>query len=295
MKRWWVGVLLIGLLVGCTAARPTPAPRRDRPVQVVASIGPLGYFARQVGGERVQVTVLLPPGRSPHDFEPTPAQMRRLSEADLVVLNGVGLEFWADRVLTSLGLPPERVVVTSEGLDILQETDHGGGNPHVWLDPINAAFQAARIRDALIAVDPDGKDVYLANGARLIEDLKALDREILLTVARWPRRRFIAFHAAWAYFARRYGLEQAAVIEETPGQEPSPGQLARIVAVARAIDARAIFAEPQLSPKAAEVIAQEAGLRVLVLDPLGTPPEYDYFQTMRWNVQTFAEALGAAP
>lgn len=296
--RWLQTPLVAALLLILMAcARPASVNKVEvgqEPVLVMASITPLGDFARHVGGDRVQVEVLVPPGASPHTFEPTPEQVKLLARADLLLLNGVGLEFWADKMIQSASNPRLRVITTAEGLDILQTADeHGevGGNPHVWLDPINAALQVARIRDALVEIDPAGKDVYLKNGARYIEDLKALDRDTMLRVAQFREKRFVAFHWAWVYFARRYGLEQAAVIERVPGSEPSPGDIAQVVEAIRGIGAKAIFAEPQLSPRVAEAIAAETGAQVLFLNPLGEPPDYDYIATMRHNVDQLEKAL----
>lgn len=294
------GIVLVGmaavvlLAIGCGQPAPAQSPASEGNVLVVVSIAPLGDFVRHVGGDRVRVEVLVPPGTSPHTFEPTPEQVKILSRAHLLVLNGVGLEFWADKMIQSAGNPNLHVVVTAEGLDILQTADEEGdvgGNPHVWLDPINAALQVARIRDALVEVDPGGKDVYLRNGARYIEDLKALDRDIMLRVAAFREKRFVAFHWAWVYFARRYGLEQAAVIERMPGSEPSPGEIAQVVETIRRMGAKAIFAEPQLSPRVAEAIAAETGAQVLFLNPLGEPPDYNYIATMRHNVEQLEKAL----
>ncbi len=302
MKRWlgWPTTLVVGLVAlvmvvaGCGQSPSPNVVSREGNVLVVTSITPLGDFVRHVGGDRVQVEVLVPPGTSPHTFEPTPEQVKLLARADLLVLNGVGLEFWADKMIESAGNPDLRVIVTAEGLDILQTADEEGrvgGNPHVWLDPINAALQVARIRDALVQVDPAGKDVYLKNGAGYIEDLKALDRDIMLRVAQFREKRFVAFHWAWVYFARRYGLEQVAVIERVPGSEPSPGDIAQVVEAIRGIGAKAIFAEPQLSPRVAEAIAAETGAQVLFLNPLGEPPDYDYIRTMQHNVEQLEKAL----
>lgn len=302
MRRWlgWPTIFVVGLVAlvmvvaGCGQSPSPNVVSREGNVLVVTSITPLGDFVRHVGGDRVQVEVLVPPGTSPHTFEPTPEQVKLLARADLLVLNGVGLEFWADKMIESAGNPDLRVVVTAEGLDILQTADEEGkvgGNPHVWLDPINAALQVARIRDALVQVDPAGKDVYLKNGAGYIEDLKALDRDIMLRVAQFREKRFVAFHWAWVYFARRYGLEQVAVIERVPGSEPSPGDIAQVVEAIRGIGAKAIFAEPQLSPRVAEAIAAETGAQVLFLNPLGEPPDYDYIRTMQHNVEQLEKAL----
>ncbi len=283
------------ILVACGGKSPTAAPPKahEGPLTVVASIGPLGDFARHVGGDRVQVHVLVPPGASPHTYEPTPAQLKLLNRADVLILNGVGLEFWAPKVLDTLDNPHLKVVVASEGLQVLQTSEgERGGNPHLWLDVINATHYVARIRDAFIAVDPAGKEVYLEKSADYIETLKDLDKEILFTVDRFANKKFIAFHPAWVYFARRYGLEQAAVVEHTPGKEPSPAEIAHIVETARRIGAKAIFAEPQFSPKAAQVIAEESGIHVLFLNPLGEPPDYDYVATMRHNLAELKKGMG---
>ncbi len=300
ISRIMIGMLIvalvgsIGLLAACQSPRPeSPTGKtHEGPLLVVVSIAPLGDFVRHVGGDRVHVEVLVPPGASPHTYEPTPGQMTLLHKADVLVLNGIGLEFWKDKVLNSINNPKLHVVVAAEGLHVVQTGEHGqGGNPHVWLDPINAALEVARIRDALINVDPGDKDVYLRNGAGYIEDLKTLDRDIMLTTATFPNKKFIAFHPAWEYFARRYGLVQAAVIERTPGSEPSPGEIADIVRTVQETGARAIIAEPQFSTKAADAIAAESGAKVVLLNPLGDPPDFDYIKTMRRNLEQLKRAM----
>ncbi len=286
-------LFLVLFAAACRPEKGTPAvEERGTPLLVVASIGPLGDFARHVGGDRVDVHVLVPPGASPHTYEPTPTQLKLLNRADVLVLNGVGLEFWASKILGTLDNPHLRVVIASEGLYVVEGGAEHGGNPHLWLDVINATHYVARIRDAFVVADPAGKEEYLHRGAEYIEDLKALDKEILLTVQQFPNKKFIAFHPAWVYFARRYGLEQAAVVKHTPGKEPSPAEIAHIVQVAQEIGAKVIFAEPQFSPKAAQVIAEESGIRVLFLDPLGEPPNYDYIATMRKNLKELKRGVG---
>lgn len=297
MVRFLEAVLAIAVLAGLSlagcgerTARPTDAGT-DK-LLVAASIAPLYDFSQQVGGDRVQVELLVPPGASPHAYELTPAQLRMLSEARVLVLNGVGLEFWADDAVGAADNPRLIVVDTSQGFTVLEgDADEPGGNPHVWLDPLNAIHQVERIRDALVQADPDGTEVYRANAARYIGELRTLDQEIRDRVATFSSKQFIAFHPAWVYFARRYGLEQVAVIETTPGKEPSPAEVAQIVKTARAIGAKAIFAEPQFSPKAAEVIAAESGAEVLFLNPLGDPPDFRYVDMMRRNLEEMTKAL----
>jgi zinc transport system substrate-binding protein len=292
-----LGVWLV--LAAGHAGRPgrsaeTPAARRQPspPLVVAASILPLADFARQVGGDRVTVEVLVPPGASPHTYEPTPAQLVLLSRARVLVLNGVGLEFWADKALGAAHNPRLIVVRTAEGLPILAgAAAEPGGNPHVWLSPRGAIHQVAAIRDGLVRADPAGAESYRANAERYIAQLGALDAEIRDTVATFGSRRFVAFHPAWVYFARDYGLEQAAVIEAAPGREPSPAEIAGIIRTARAIGAKAIFAEREFPTKAARVIADEAGAKVLLLDTLGRGPSYSYLDTMRYNLAQMVRAL----
>ena len=279
-------------LAGCGGRTSQPIDIGPDKLLIAASIAPLYDFSRQVGGDRVQVEMLVPPGASPHTYELTPAQLQTLSKARVLVLNGIGLEFWADDVVNAVNNPHLIVVDTAQGLTILEgDEDEPGGNPHVWLDPLNAIHQVERIRDALIQADPDGAEVYRANAERYIGELKALDQEIRGRVTTFSSKKFITFHPAWVYFAQRYGLEQAAVIETTPGKEPSPAEVAQIVKTAQVIGARAIFAEPQFSPKAAEVIAAESGAEVLFLNPLGDPPDFRYVDMMRRNLAEMEKAL----
>jgi zinc transport system substrate-binding protein len=260
---------------------------------VAASIAPLADFAQQVGGDHVQVITLVPPGASPHTYELTPAQAEQVARANVLVLNGVGLEYWADKMVQSAGNPNLIVVDTSQGIEIMAgEATEAGGNPHIWLDPQNVIVQVAHVRDALIQADPAHAGDYRANAAKYNDELRELDREIAAEVATWSSQQFIAFHPAWVYFARRYRLEQAAVIERSPGLEPSPAEVAQIVETARRIEAKAIFAEPQFSPKATQTIAEESGAQVLFLDPLGSSLDHpSYLSMMRSNLAQMAQAL----
>lgn len=283
-----IGGIVAGLLLARVGSE---TPRAADPILVAASIAPLADFARQVGGDRVEVVALVPPGASPHTYELKPSQVRQVAGARLLILNGAGLEYWADKLIRAASNPMLEVVDTSHGIPLLDAGAHGA-NPHIWLDPQQAMRQVQNIRDALIGVDPVLGRTYQANAARFLAELQGLDREIAAAVRGWRTRQFIAFHPTWVYFARRYGLQQAAVIERSPGREPSPTELARIVETARRIGAQAIFAEPQFSAKAAEAIARESGARVLFLDPLGSSlKDRSYLATMRRNVAQMALAL----
>jgi zinc transport system substrate-binding protein len=271
----------------------TPTPGADR-IKVAVSIAPLADLAQQVGGEHVTVTTLVPPAASPHTYEPTPAQVKEVAEADVLALIGLGFEFWAEDVIESAANPDLIVVYTSEGIEVIQDEheEHEIGNPHVWLNPRNAMVQVRHLRDALIEADPAHQAEYEANTETYLAQLEALDEEIAAQVATWSHREFIAFHPSWVYFAQRYGLRQAAVVERTPGREPSPAELAEIIETARRIGAKAIFAEPQFSSKAAETIAAESGAQVLFLNPLGgAEGPTSYLEMMRYNVAQMGKAM----
>ena len=162
----WLGLVLALtlVLVSCTspAAVPANGNGNDR-LLVAASIPPIADMVHQVGGERVDVLTMVPPGASPHTYEPTPEQMRRLAQARVLFLNGVGLEFWADKTVDAVGSDTLRVVTLAEGLPLLQSSHNAAGNPHLWLSPQRAMTYVERIRDALIAADPEGEATYRAN------------------------------------------------------------------------------------------------------------------------------------
>lgn len=288
----WIAIILVALIAaGCGRA---PEPHQGKMI-VAASIAPLYDFSRQVGGSLVDVELLVPPGASPHTYQIEPAQMKVLSRASVLVLNGVGLEYWADKAVDAADNPRLIVVRTAEGLPIVgkgKDPHHPSGNPHVWLDPRMAIRQVEAIRDAFAKADPAHSKVYAENAERFIQKLRALDEEIRKRVKTFRSRSFIAFHPAWVYFAKEYGLDQAAVIEESPGKEPSPSHIRKIIETARKLKVKAVFAEPQFSPKAAQVIADEVGAKVLILDPLGQPPNYSYIETMRRNLDRMAKGLG---
>ena len=281
-------LLLVGLVSAWLGA--SVAAANDR-ILVAVSIAPLADFVRQVAGDRAEVVTLVPAGASPHTYELKPSQVMQVARARLLVLNGAGLEYWADRLVDAADNRRLQIVDTSQGIQLIDK-GRAGANPHVWLDVRQAMVQVRRIRDALVEVDPEHREQYEHGAARFLAELERLDGEIAADVDSWTQRAFIAFHPAWVYFARRYGLRQAAVVEQSPGREPSPAELARLVETANRIGAKAIFSEPQRSAKAAETIGQESGARVVFLDPLGSSlQDGGYVALMRHNVAQMRQVL----
>ncbi len=281
-------------------------------ILVSASILPLADFCRHLGGDLVEVQTLVPPGASPHVFEPPPSVIIRAIRARVFVYTGGGLEPWADKLLASRGPGNLEVVQAVQGIPLIQEVEaephgeaaheehesqehhhHEGGNPHVWLDPVLAQGICRRISAALIKVDPEHRAAYEANLQEYLQELEGLNREIIRRVSSWRLHDFVTFHPAFAYFAKRYGLRQVGIIELAPGREPTPRHLQEIVAAIKKYGIRVVFAEPQLNPRVAEVIAGEAGVKVLLLDPVGGRPPYgnDYLKLMRYNLAVMEEAM----
>lgn len=269
----------------------------DNKLKVVASIAPLADFARQVGGDKVDVTLLLPPGASPHTYEPTPKTMQEISQAKIFIKIGAGLEFWADKLVAAAA----KGVVTvdcSRGVALIHAHDrekHGEGNvdPHYWLDPLIAIGMVKKIEEAYAKADPADSSYFAQRASSYIAGLTALDKQIAETVKTFRTREYVTFHPAWNYFSRRYGLTVAGVIEEGPGKEPTARHIDRILRELRRLKIRVVFAETQFSPRMAEAIAREAGGRVLMLDPIGGQKErVTYIGMMKYNLALMKEAMG---
>jgi zinc transport system substrate-binding protein len=276
----------------------TTSPSYAGKVTVIASIAPLADFVRQVGGERVDVKLLLPPGASPHTFEPTPRIVKEVSTADLFVKIGAGLEFWAEKILQASGNKRLTVVDSSSGVALIQHTDEhdihevGGVDPHIWLDPSIAISIVSKIEKALSQVDPQGAAFYKKNAAEYKRKLSALDKDIASRVRTFRTKEFVTFHPAWNYFSKRYGLRVSGVIEEAPGKEPSPRHIATIIREIKQTGSNVVFVEPQFNPKIGEVIAKEANAKVLYLDPIGgKDPRKTYIEMMRYNINAMEKAM----
>lgn len=279
----------------------------DGRLLVLASVPVIYSLAANVAGDAVRLENLLTPGSSPHQVSFTPAQARLMSEADLLIINGANLEPWVDDLLASSGNSDLRVVVASDGVQFLRPdepvpvTPSGTGtntapeavDPHVWLDVANARIMVGNIADALSAADPAGAAGYRERADAYNTRLESLDSEVRASLSTLSTRRFVSFHSAFQYYARAYGLEQVAVIEESPGKEPPPQYLAGLVRLVKELGVSAIFSEPQFSARPAEALARETGARVYEIDPEGaTVSAAMYEELIRDATAVFAAALG---
>jgi zinc transport system substrate-binding protein len=264
-------------------------------IKVIASIAPLADFTKQVGGERVDVKLLLPPGASPHIYEPTPKAMKYISDARVFVKIGAGLEFWAEKIIKASGNKKLIIVDSSSGVSLIREThSHSllSADPHIWLDPVIAVGIVTKIEKALIEADPQGAQFYKQNASMFKKKLLQLDKEIFEKLKSFRIKEYVTFHPAWNYFSKRYGLKVAGVIEESPGKEPGPKHIAKIIREITRIGSRVVFVEPQFNPKIAEAVAKESGARVLFLDPIGWQKGREtYIDMMRYNVSVMESVM----
>lgn len=260
-------------------------------LRVVTSLQIFADMARQVGGDRVDATALLPPGADPHTFELAPARVVDVVRADLVFINGLNLEHSIEGVVDANA--GGDVIKLAEGLPVLDATIEG--NPHLWLDPRLGRRYIETIRDALIAIDPAGTSAYKANAAAYLDTLGRVDKEMEQVIAAIPaeRRKLVTFHDAYAYLASRYGLDVVAVVAPSPGQEPSARAVAELVRAIRDEGVPAVYTEPQFNSDVLGRAADEAGVRVLdLLSDAYAHGVDSYIGLLRYDLEQLKEGLG---
>ena len=283
------------------AACAAPAPAARRPV-AAATIPPLADLVSKVAGPRWDVRTVVPAGTSPHVFEPTPREVRLVAPARLVVTVGAGYDAWAGRLAAACASQARLFdagrsagIEAGEGGEGVAGHAHGdlGHDPHWWLSPPLAAKILPQLSDELSALDPDGASGYRDRAEALAAALERLDAEVAETLRPVSGSSIVTAHAAWGYFAERYGLKPAAAIEPAPGREPSPREIRELVLVARREKLRTLFTEPQFPEEAARVVAEEAGLRLATVDPIGgVPGRAGYEELLRFNARAFRDGLG---
>lgn len=285
-------LVLIGFLSGITGC-VQPAENNGK-MKVVTTIYPLFEFTKRIGGDKVDVSILVPAGAEPHDWEPGPKDIIKIESASIFVYNGAGFESWVGGTLKGIRSTKLIIVDSSSGISLL---NNGGNDPHIWLDPVLAEHQVDLIKDALIRSDQKNREYFTANANALKKELALLDEEIQNELGFSKKKVFITSHAAFSYFSKRYGLTQVSVAGLSPEVEPSPAKIAEIIEVAKKNNMKYIFFETLVSPKLSELIANEAGAKTLVLNPIEGLSRADmdkgktYFTLMRENVENLKIAL----
>jgi zinc transport system substrate-binding protein len=328
-----ISALAVGCLVllgsGCSSKKSA----KGRP-QVVTSIYPVFELTRVIAGPDADVSVLLPPGHNEHHFDPTPKDIATASKASLMVMVGLGLDPWVEKLakdatsqakvlrlgdtVAARSMPTLLGEEEAHGDDDDDDDDHddrkhdkgdkhdehkhdehkhahhrGAMDPHVWLDPRRVISMVQAISHALAQSDPRHADGYRSREATFLNEIRAIDSEAETRLGKLKRRSFVTFHGSFGYFAERYQLEILAVIEPYPGSQPSSAYLRKVMGVIKDKSVPALFSEPQLDPRAAKVLADEAKIPLGVLDPVGGGPDTDsYAKLIRFNVAALEKNLG---
>jgi zinc/manganese transport system substrate-binding protein len=289
MRRYSLFLLWIALIAGVL-------PARAEPIKVVATFSILGDLVRNVGGDNVAITTLVGPDSDAHVYSPTPADARKIADAGLIVVNGLGFEGWLPRLVQSSG-SKARIVTASSGISTLRLGS--AVDPHAWQSVNNAKIYVANISMALAAADPAAAGQFVKNTQAYVEKLDALDREVRDAVARLPpdRRKVISTHSAFGYFAASYGIEFIAPLGVSTESEPSARHIAKIITQIKRAKIPAVFLENVSDPRLMQRISAETGARVggtLYSDGLtgekGDAPTY--IAMVRHNIKALTRALG---
>jgi zinc transport system substrate-binding protein len=285
------GVVGIAILTVVLQQKPKPASQK---MQVVVSFYPLYFLAHEIGGVYTDVVNITPPGVEPHDFEPTARDIAQVQGADIVILNGGGLESY-ERSVTEL------VRGTNTSLMVVLDGAHAGSDPHTWLDPVAYAKIADRIGTIYLTKDPVHASYYHDRLAALRKKLISLDADMRSQFAECSTRTFVTSHSAFAFLAKRYNLTQLHIAGISPEDEPNPKSMSFVANYVQKNGISTVFFEELVSPKLSETIAREAGAKTDVLSPIeGLTPEQQkagktYLDLQRQNMVKLAQALGCRP
>jgi zinc transport system substrate-binding protein len=307
------GLLVAALTLAAASSCNKSSSTSGKP-RVAVSIFPIYDLTRRIAGDRFDVMVVLPPGKSEHGYDPTPKEIARLEGAKLGITVGLGMDVWAEKFMgdTKLVRIGEKVktipislapIEDEEGeaaakADKAHHEEHehehevGAPDPHVWLDPDRMAGVVDEIAAQLAAIDPAGKDAIAKNAAAVKDSLRKLDGQLSTRAKAWTKHTIITFHGSMTYFAKRYGLRIAAVVEPIAGQEPTPSYIRDVQAAIKRSGAAALFTEPQLARGPGEMIAKEAGIPLGELDPIGGVAGRETYEALlTWNTDQLDKVL----
>ncbi|MBM7578041.1 metal ABC transporter solute-binding protein, Zn/Mn family [Jeotgalibacillus terrae] len=317
-RKWFTTLSLLGVLAlvacGDDSSNEGQSASTDSsdPLTLYTTVYPLQFFAERIAGNEAEVQSILPPGSDSHTYEPTSKDMIAIAEADAFIMNGAGLEGYADSIAEAVESEDVTIVEATEGIELSEgshdhdhgdshDHDHGDYDPHVWLDPVRSIEVAENIKNVLTDMNPEEEAFFNDNFEALKADLEVLDEEFSSELSAAPGNHFIVSHAAYGYWEEAYGVHQIAVTGLNPTQEPSQRELQSIVETAEEYGLKHVFFEQNITTKIAEVVKDEIGAETLRLHNLSVLTEEDiandedYFTLMRHNLEQLTTALYAAP
>jgi zinc transport system substrate-binding protein len=291
-----ISILLIGFLAAgmfiYSASQKQLNINNDDKIGVIVSIPPEAEFVEKIGGDKVKVTTMVPTGANPHTYEPLPEQLKEVSNAQLYIQVGSGLEFetiWMDKI--SAANKKMLIINSSKGISLIpnQEVDeHAEENQydtHVWVSPRNAKIMVENIYQSLVQVDPANKEYYKINKEKYLQELDNSDKKINETLSGEKNQKILVYHPAWGYLCRDYGLTQISI--EKNGKEPTPQGMVSLIDQAREENIKVIFISPQFSRKSADSVASEIGGQVVMIDDL----DKNYIENLNRVAEAFKNAL----
>lgn len=313
MKKVFISLLLFvsGVIFsacGTDSTQTTDTAAESNKIQAVATFYPMYEFTKEVIGDEGEVELLISAGTEPHDYEPSAKDMAKIAEADVFVYNSTQLETWAENITDTVDEEKTVIIEAAKNIDLMEATedeeeeheeeghDHEL-DPHVWLDPVLAIKEVETIRDALIKKYPEKETVFSENAQAYIDKLTKLDQEYTDSFAGAANKTFVTQHAAFGYLAKQYGLTQEAISGISPDEEPTPSRLAELKDYVEKNKIEIIYFEENASSKVAETLANETGVRLLVLNPLESLTEdqikdgESYLSVMEENLAALKETI----
>lgn len=308
MKKLLSLLLIIPMLlaIGCSKEKKGQENFEGK-IKIYTSVYPLYDFTKKIGGDKVDVTNLVPAGTEPHDWEISTSDIINLENADMLIYNGAGIENWTDKVISTLENKDIVYVKTSQGLDIhkiddkdnkeSKEHNHGTYDPHTWLSIKNAKQEMENIKNALVKYDPNNANYYEDNYEKYSKKFDELDEKYSDTLGKIKNKTIIVSHEAFGYLCEEYDINQQGIEGLAPDSEPDPARMSQIIKFAKKNNVKTIFFEELVSPKVAKTIAKEINAKTEVLNPLeGLSEEQinkgeDYFSIMEKNLQVLYESM----
>lgn len=320
-KLWFIPLAIISLVFsGCAQQSQTSknvgaTSQEDSKIKINTTIFPLQEFASKIGGKYATVKNVVPPGVEPHDYEPTIQSMSQLSESDLFIYNGAGLEGFVDKALDTIDKEKTIVVEASDGIKLEEGADehtaeeqkdkhshhephnHADLDPHVFIDPIHSIKMAENIKNALVKKDPTHRNYYQKNFENLKEQLVSLDQKFTALMKHNHKKEILVSHAAYGYWEKRYGLRQIPIAGLSPSNEPTQKQLQTIIELSKRHHIHFVLYEDNIKPRVADTVKAEVGAEALSFHNMESPSlkdienNEDYISLMEKNIKLLKKVL----
>ncbi|MDR5586127.1 MULTISPECIES: zinc ABC transporter substrate-binding protein [Clostridium] len=287
-------ILMSLFIIGCSNSNSTNESNKvndeSKKLQVMVSIYPLKEFTEKIGGDKIEVTCLVPENMEPHDYEPKTKDFEKLMNSDIFIYNGLGMEHWIDSVNNVVSDDKVLKVNSSDGIDVRKEGELV--DPHSWLSLIQVQKQCENIKNSLISLDEANKDTYEANYNKFKEELQGLYDEYSAKFNELSQKDFITGHAAFGYLCRDFGLSQKSVENLYGEGEPTPKELENLVNFCKENNIKVIFSESLASPKVSETLASEVGAEVVPIYTLeSNEDDMSYLDAMKNNLDKIYNSL----